>query len=99
MTVTSRPSVGLRLALAAVSATALTLGSAQAQAQKPTLEDVRKHDQELEGIRAEQKKAIDSQKKLQDEIAALSEDRRKLNQALIDSATNIRTAEAKIVAA
>jgi septal ring factor EnvC (AmiA/AmiB activator) len=99
MTDASRLSVALRLAFAAVSALALTLGSAQAQAQKPTLEDVRKHDQELEAIRAEQKKAIDSQKKLQDEIAALSEDRRKLNQALIDSATNIRTAEAKIAAA
>jgi septal ring factor EnvC (AmiA/AmiB activator) len=99
MIAASRPFVGLRLALAAVSAVALTVGSAQAQSQKPTLEDVRKHDQELEAIRAEQKKALDSQKKLQDEIAALSEDRRKLNQALIDSATNIRAAETKIAAA
>jgi septal ring factor EnvC (AmiA/AmiB activator) len=59
---------------------------------------VRKHDQDLEAIRAEQKKALDSQKKLQDEIAALSEDRRKLNQALIDSATGIRAAETRIAA-
>jgi septal ring factor EnvC (AmiA/AmiB activator) len=98
MTAATHPSVGLRLAFAAVSALALTLGSATAQTPKPTLEDVRKHDQELEAIRAEQKKTLDSQKKLQDEIAALSEDRRKLNQALIDSATNIRAAEAKISA-
>src|SRR5215472_18247127 len=96
-----RPSVGLRLALAAftaVAASALDLGSAQSQIQKPTLEDVRKHDQELEAVRAEQKKAVDSQKKLQDEIAALSEDRRKLNQALIDSAAGIRAAEGRISA-
>src|SRR5438105_7027821 len=99
MTAASRPSVGLRLAIAAVAASALTFGSAAAQTPKPTLEDVRKHDQELEAIRAEQKKALDSQKKLQDEIAALSEDYRKLNQALIDSATSIRAAETKISAA
>jgi septal ring factor EnvC (AmiA/AmiB activator) len=78
---------------------ALAVGPAASQSQKPTLEEVRKHDQELEALRAEQKKALDSQKKLQDEIAALSEDHRKLNQALIDSATNIRAAEAKISAA
>jgi murein hydrolase activator len=94
-----RLSVGLRLAFAAVSALALAVGPAQSQSQKPTLEEVRKHDQELEAVRAEQKKALDNQKKLQDEIAALSEDRRKLNQALIDSAAGIRAAEAKIFAA
>jgi len=97
-----RPSVGLRLALAAftaVAASALDLGSAQSQTQKPTLEDVRKHDQELGAVRAEQKKALDSQKKLQDEIAALSEDRGKLNQALLNSAASIRAVEAKISAA
>ena len=98
MTAATRPSVGLRLALAAVAALALTVASAQAQTPKPTLDDVRKHDQELEAIRAEQKKALDSQKKLQDEIAALSEDHRKLNQALLDSAAGIRAAEAKISA-
>jgi len=99
MTAASRPSAGLRLVFAAASALAFAVVPAQSQSQKPTLEDVRKHDQELEAIRAEQKKALDSQKKLQDEIAALSDDRRKLNQALLDSATSIRTAETKISAA
>jgi septal ring factor EnvC (AmiA/AmiB activator) len=98
MTVVSRPSVGLRLLFAAASALAV-VGPAAAQSPKPTLEDIRKHDQELEAIRAEQKKALDSQKKLQDEIAALSEDRRKLNQALLDSAAGIRAAEGRIAAA
>jgi septal ring factor EnvC (AmiA/AmiB activator) len=95
----SRPSVGLRLAFAASCALALAVGPARPQSQKPSLEDVRRHDQELEAIRAEQKKTLDAQKKLQDEIAALSDDRRKLNQALIDSAAGIRTAETKIAAA
>ena len=98
MTAAASPSVGLRLVLAAVSALVLALGAAPAQTQKPTLEDVRQRDQELEAVRAEQKKALDSQKKLQDEIAALSEDRRKLNQALIDSAAGIRATEGRISA-
>jgi len=81
---------------------ALLAGAAAAQAQapaptqKPTLDDVRQHDRELESVRAEQKKAVDSQKKLQGEIDAISEDRRKLNQALIDAASGIRSDEARI---
>lgn len=101
MTAAARLSAGPRALLAAVASLALALavGAATAQTQKPTLEDVRQRDQELEAVRAEQKKALDSQKKLQDEIAALSEDRRKLNQALIDSAAGIRAAEGRISAA
>jgi septal ring factor EnvC (AmiA/AmiB activator) len=97
MTAASRPSVGLRLLFAAASALAVA-GPATSQTPKPGLEDIRKHDQELEAVRAEQKKALDSQKKLQDEIAALSEDRRQLNQALIDTAAGIRAAEGRISA-
>jgi septal ring factor EnvC (AmiA/AmiB activator) len=78
---------------------ALSLVAASAQTQKPSLDDVRQRDQELESVRAEQKKALDSQKKLQDEIAAISEDRAKLNQALIDTATGIRAAESRISSA
>jgi septal ring factor EnvC (AmiA/AmiB activator) len=97
MTAASRPSVGLRLLFAAASALAVA-GPATSQTPKPGLEDIRKHDQELEAVRAEQKKALDSQKKLQDEIAALSEDRRQLNQSLIDTAAGIRGAEGRISA-
>jgi septal ring factor EnvC (AmiA/AmiB activator) len=98
MTAASRPSVGLRLLFATAAALAV-VGPATSQTPKPSLEDIRKHDQELEAIHAEQKKALDSQKKLQDEIAALSEDRRQLNQALLDSAAGIRAAEGRISAA
>jgi septal ring factor EnvC (AmiA/AmiB activator) len=83
--------------LAAAAALAV-VAPATAQTPKPSLDDIRKHDQELEAIRAEQKKVVDSQKKLQDEIAALGEDRRKLNQALLDSAAGIRAAEGGIAA-
>ena len=104
MTVAASPSVRprTRFAVLPVLMLALLAGAAAAQAQapaptqKPTLDDVRQHDRELESVRAEQKKAVDSQKKLQDEIAALSEDRRKLNQALIDAASGIRADEARI---
>jgi septal ring factor EnvC (AmiA/AmiB activator) len=98
MTAASRPSVGLRLLFATAAALAV-VGPATSQTPKPSLEDIRKHDQELEAIHAEQKKALDSQKKLQGEIAALSEDRRQLNQALLDSAAGIRAAEGRISAA
>ena len=84
--------------LAAAAALAMA-GTAASQTPKPGLDDIRKHDQELEAIRAEQKKALDSQKKLQDEIAALNDDRRKLNQALLDSAAGIRAAEGRIASA
>src|SRR6202023_2299333 len=78
---------------------ALVIGAASAQAPKPTIDDVHQRDQELDAIRAEQKKAVEAQKQLRDEIAALAEDRRKLNQALIDTAAGIRADEDKIAAA
>ena len=78
---------------------ALVIGAASAQAPKPTIDDVHQRDQELDAIRTEQKKAVEAQKQLQDEIAAIAEDRRKLNQALIDTAAVIRADEDKIAAA
>jgi septal ring factor EnvC (AmiA/AmiB activator) len=103
MTVAISPSVRPRTRFAALPALALGLvlelvvgaASAQAPAQKPTLDDVRQRDRELEAVRAEQKKAVDSQRKLQEEIDLISADRRKLNQALIDAAAGIRSDEAR----
>jgi murein hydrolase activator len=95
MTVASRPSVGLRLAFAAAAALAM-VAAATAQTPKPGLDDIRKHDQELEAIRAEQKKASETQAKLKEEIDAIGEDRRKLNQALIDGAGRLRDTEDRI---
>ena len=95
----SRQPVRARILRVAVCVVGCVVGVATAQAPKPSLDDVRQHDQELDAIRAEQKKALESQKKLRDEIDAISADRAKLNQALIDTAAGIRADENKISAA
>lgn len=59
-------------------------------------DDLRKRDQDLEGIRAEQKKAIDTETRLRGEIQTIGDDRRKLNQQLIDTGTRIRAAEDQV---
>jgi septal ring factor EnvC (AmiA/AmiB activator) len=88
--------------LATGAALALAVGAATAQAPaptpKPTPDTVRQRGQELDAVRAEQQKADAAQQKLRDEIAALGEDRRKLNQALLDGAAGIRADEDKISA-
>ena len=102
MIAATRPSPRARV-LVAVSVAGLALGAAFAQtpANPPpaTLDEVHQHDHELDTIRAQQKKALDSQKKLRDEIDALSTDRAKFNQALIDAAAGIRADEDRISAA
>ena len=60
------------------------------------LDALRQRDQELEAIRNEQKKAAEIQAKLKEEIDAIGEDRRKLNQALIDGAARLRDTEDRI---
>jgi len=89
-------SAGPRKLFAMVAACALALPIGAASAQKPTLDDVRQRDQELDAVRAEQKKALESQKALRDEINTIGEDRRKLNQALIDTAAGIRSVEGRV---
>src|SRR5262249_33239913 len=68
----------------------------EARAAKPPVEDVRQRDRELEAVRADQRRSIDAEKRLREEIAGISEDRRKLNQALIDSAAEARKAEGRV---
>jgi septal ring factor EnvC (AmiA/AmiB activator) len=63
---------------------------------QPTPEALRQHNQDLEAVRAEQKKAAESEAKLRSEIDAIGEDRRKLNRALIDSAAHLRDTENRI---
>ncbi|MGB6539185.1 MAG: peptidoglycan DD-metalloendopeptidase family protein [Xanthobacteraceae bacterium] len=60
---------------------------------------LKQHDQELEAVRAQQRKSADSQAKLRLQIEALAEDRRALNARLIESASHVRDVEAKIDAA
>ncbi len=67
-------------------------------AQAP-LDTIRQREQELEAIRAEQSKAAETETRLKAEIAAIAEDRRKLNQQLIDTASRVREVEGRIAAA
>src|SRR5437762_5105038 len=52
--------------------------------------------QELEAARQQQKSAADTQAKLKADIAAIGQDRSKLNQQLIDIAAQVRTVETRI---
>ncbi|HVX76337.1 MAG TPA: peptidoglycan DD-metalloendopeptidase family protein [Bradyrhizobium sp.] len=58
--------------------------------------DIQKREQELEAARQQQKSAAEQQQKLQADIAAIGQDRSKLNQQLIDVAAQVRDVEAKI---
>ncbi len=58
--------------------------------------DIQKREQELEAAREQQKNAAEQQQKLQADIAAIGQDRSKLNQQLIDVAAQVRDVEAKI---
>ena len=93
-------SAGPRTLLAMVAACALALpfGPASAQRSPPSMTSS-SATRSSRRVRAEQKKALESQKALRDEINAIGEDRRKLNQALIDTAGGIRSVETRVTAA
>lgn len=63
------------------------------------LEAIKQRDQELDSLRAEQRKANEAEQKLTIENNSVAEDRRKLNQNLIDSAAHARSAEERVAAA
>jgi septal ring factor EnvC (AmiA/AmiB activator) len=54
---------------------------------------------ELESVYIEHQRSIDAEAKLRAELDAIGEDRRKLNQTLIDTATRLRGVEGRIAAA
>lgn len=104
-----RPVLGSALALALVSGATLaafaqapqTPGPPAAAAPGPagSAADLKRHDQELDAIRAKQRQSVDSQAKLKLQIDALSADRRTLNAQLIAAAARVRDVEGKIAAA
>jgi septal ring factor EnvC (AmiA/AmiB activator) len=57
---------------------------------------LKQRDQELDAARARQREAAQNQSRLRGEIAALSQDRGKFNQQLIDTAARVRDVEANI---
>ncbi len=95
------------LTMARVSLVLLSAGfasasfSVSAQVADPTpaaaLPDaIKQREQELEATRAQQKSAAELQQKLKAEIAAVGQDRSKLNAQLIDIAAQVRTVETRI---
>jgi septal ring factor EnvC (AmiA/AmiB activator) len=58
---------------------------------------IKQREQELEAAQAAQKSAAELERKLKADIAAIGQDRNKLNQQLIDVAARVRTVETQIV--
>lgn len=100
-----------RIAVDAVGVTALLslLASSQSAAQvaaiaplptavstTPSADDIKAREQELEATLAQQKSAAELQEKLKAEIAAIGQDRSKLNQQLIDTSARVRGVESRI---
>ena len=69
---------------------------AQQQAAAPSADDLKQREQELNAARDAQKKAAELQDQLKADIAAIGQDRSKLNQQLIDIAARVRGIETKI---
>jgi murein hydrolase activator len=99
------PSVRLPLSIALLSAGIAGIGPlpvfAQVAATAPQAtaispDAIKQREQELETTRAQQKSAAEAQAKLQAEIAAIGQDRSKLNQQLIDVAGQVRGVETGI---
>jgi murein hydrolase activator len=91
----------LLLALPVVLAMpAALIVAASAQSDRPiTVDALKLRDQQLDTVREEQRKSAETEKKLRQEIDSIGDDRRKLNQSLIDTATRVRTIESQMVEA
>jgi murein hydrolase activator len=76
-------------------ATAQMAATTPAPASSPSPDAIKQREQELEATRAQQKSAADAQEKLKADIAAIGQDRSKLNQQLIDIAAQVRGVETK----
>jgi septal ring factor EnvC (AmiA/AmiB activator) len=81
---------GLVVAPAAAQVAAAT------QVAAPASDAIKQREQELEAARAQQKSATELQEKLKADIAAIGQDRSKLNQQLIDIAARVRGVETRI---
>src|ERR1700744_825201 len=100
--------ISLSVALISTGLTSMAMAQAPAPAQNPVAtatpapaaspspDAIKQREQELEAARAAQKSAADAQEKLKADIAAIGQDRSKLNQQLIDIAAQVRGVEGKI---
>src|SRR3954469_9003710 len=97
----TRASLPLALLAAGFAGIAFSSAHAQAaaaapQAAAPSADAIRQREQELEAARAQQKSAAELQEKLKADIAAIGQDRSRLNQQLIDIAARVRGVEGRI---
>jgi septal ring factor EnvC (AmiA/AmiB activator) len=92
---------GLRpAAMAGAFMLAIAAGSADiavAQSNASKLNQLQQRDIELDAARAEQKRAAETEARIKRELEAIGDDRRKLNQALLDTAAHQRNLEGRIV--
>jgi septal ring factor EnvC (AmiA/AmiB activator) len=95
--------VSLALLLLSASFVAASLSPALAQSAAPAQQAaagspdaIKQREEELEATREQQRKAAELQQKLKADIAAIGQDRSKLNQQLIDIATQVRSVETRI---
>jgi len=75
---------------------AAQVAEATPQTTVPSSDAIKQREQELEAARTQQKGAAELQQRLKAEVAAIGQDRGKLNAQLIDIATQIRNIEARI---
>jgi murein hydrolase activator len=68
----------------------------QTAATAPSPDAIKQREQELEAAREQQRKATELQEKLKADIAAIGQDRSKLNQQIIDIAGQVRGVEGRI---
>jgi murein hydrolase activator len=83
------------VALAGVSASA-QISNAAPPAAVASPDAIKQREQELEATRAQQKSSAELQQQLKAEVAAIGQDRSKLNAQLIDVAGQVRTVETRI---
>ncbi len=93
--------ISIALLLCASFAASLSPAVAQpaAPAQQATAispDAIKQREEELEAAREQQRKAAELQQKLKADIAAIGQDRSKLNQQLIEIATQVRSVETRI---
>ncbi|MEA2837513.1 MAG: murein hydrolase activator, partial [Bradyrhizobium sp.] len=80
----------------ALSPAVAQVAAATQQAAAPSADLIKQREQELEAARAQQKSAAELQEKLKADLAAIGQDRSKLNQQLIDVAARVRGVETRI---
>ncbi len=83
-------------ALGIALAPVLLLTFTSASLAQSTLDKLRQHDKELETIRSQQRQTIETEARLKREIGNIGDDRRKLNQMLIEAASRLRTVEGRV---